>query len=115
MENNLKIKIYLHYEDQGVVQPDGTIGTQNIKDYYVNVPLINEYHLYDDYVDVQRDPLRVDMQRQLINPWFIELGFFESVKTTGITGATSNNNHVLVPANQNLIRKAENFSITINK
>lgn len=115
MENNIKIKLYLDIIDQGIVQPNGTVGTQNINDFYVNIPLKREIKVFDKYIDVQRDPLRLDMQRQLINPWFIELGFFNSIKSTGITGTSSNNYNILVPSVQNLIKKAEIFSITINR
>lgn len=115
MENKIKIKLYLPIVSDGVLQPDGSLGTQNISDYHVNLPLKRQMKLLGDYVDVQFDPLRLDMQRQLINPWFIEFGFFETIKTTGITGTSSNNLNVLVPISQNLIRKANIFSITINR
>lgn len=115
MEKNFKIKLFLDLRENGVVQPDGTYGTQNQYDYFVNIPIVRKYKLMDDYVDIQLDPLRVDMQRQLINPWFIEFGFFESIRSTGITGATSTNYNILVPSTENIIKKAEIFSITINK
>lgn len=115
MENKLELKLYLDLRENGVVQPDGTYSSQNYRDYYVNINLNRNFKLIEPYVDIQLDPLRVDMQRQLINPWFIEFGFFESIKTTGITGKTSNNLNVLVPSIQNLIKKADNFSITINR
>lgn len=115
MNKNFKIKLYLDLRSDGVVQPDGTYGTQNINDYYINLPLVRKMKLVDEYIDVQIDPLRVDMQRQLINPWFIEFGFFESIRSTGITGTSLNNYNVLVPTTENLIKKAEIFSITINK
>ena len=114
MEKNLKIKLYIDYRPDGIVQPDGTYGTQNHKDFYFNVKLNRELKLFDDYVDVELDPLRVSMERQLINPSFIEFGFFESIKSTGISGNTNSNN-TLVPTTQNIIKKAEIFSITINK
>ena len=115
MEKNFKVKLYLDLREDGVVQPDGTYGTQNNKDYYVNLNLNREIRIIDEYIDIQKDPLRVDMQRQFINPWFIEYGFFESIRSTGITGTSSNNYNVLVPTTENLIKKAEIFSITINK
>lgn len=115
MENKLEIKLYLDIRENGVVQPDGTYSSQNYRDYYVNVNIGRNFKLIEPYVDIQLDPLRVDMQHQLINPWFIEFGFFETIKTTGITGKTSNNFNVLVPTIQNLIKKADNFSITINR
>lgn len=112
-DNIIKIKLFLQKEPEGVVQPNGFIGTQNTRDYYVNFPLNKESRLLGDYVDIQFDPTRFDMQRQLINPWFIEFGFFESLTTTGITGKTSNNYNVAVPISQNLIKKANILSIDI--
>lgn len=115
MDKNYKVKLYLDLREDGVVQPDGTYGTENKNDYYINLNLIRKFKIHDSYVDVQLDPLRVNMQRQLINPWFIEFGFFESIRSTGITGSTSTNYNVLVPSVENIIKKAEIFSITINK
>lgn len=115
MEKKIKIKLFLQSEPEGVVQPMGILGTQNISDYFVNIPLTRKTKLIGDYIDVQFDPLRLNMQRQLINPWFIEFGFFESITTTGITGVTSDNYHTVVPVSKNLIKKANILSITINR
>jgi len=115
MENNIKIKLFLDERDNGIVQPNGSVSTQNVNDFFVNIPLTREIKLFDKYVDIQKDPLRLDMQRQFINPWFIEFGFFEGIKTTGITANTINNTTLPVPSSQNLIKKAEIFSITINR
>jgi hypothetical protein len=115
MENNIKIKLFLDERENGIVQPTGTVGTQNLNDFFVNIPLTREIKIFDRYIDVQKDPLRLDMQRQFINPWFIEFGFFEGLKSTGITAGTTNNTSTIVPSNQNLIKKAEIFSITINR
>jgi hypothetical protein len=114
MEKNFKIKLYIDSRPDGIVQPDGTYGTQNHKDFYLNVKLNREFKLFDDYIDVELDPLRISMQRQLINPSFIEFGFFESIRSTGISGKTNNTN-TLVSTTQNIIKKSEIFSITINK
>ena len=37
----------------------------------------------DDYVDVDIDPTRATVERQLINPFFMELGFFEDITSIG--------------------------------
>lgn len=115
MDDNLKIKLYLDLREDGIVQPNGTYSTQNYTDYFININLNKKTKIIDEYIDVQKDPTRVDMQRQLINPSFIEYGFFESIRTTGISGTSSNNYNILVPSTENIIKKAEIFSITINK
>ena len=53
------------------------------------------------------------MERQLINPWFTEFGFFDSIKTTGITGKTGD--FRIVPELQDVSKKAKIFSIDINR
>ena len=114
MKNNkLQIKLFLDKRPQGVVQPDGTFGTQNVNDYYVNINLTSEFTIIDEYIDIEMDPFRTSMERQLINPWFTEFGFFESVKTTGITGRTRD--YQIVPELQDVSKKAKIFSIDINR
>ncbi len=113
MEPKLKIQLYLDKRELGVVQPDGTYGSQNHTDYYVNIHLNRRYNIIDEYIDIAIDPLRTEMQRQLINPWFIEFSFFESITSTGIAGKFDD--LTLVPVSENLIKKAEKFKIDINK
>ena len=112
-DNKLKIKLFLDKRPQGVVQPDGTLGTQNINDYYVNINLKSEFTIIDEYIDIEMDPFRTSMERQLINPWFTEFGFFDSIKTTGITGKTKD--FQIVPELQDVSKKSKIFSIDINR
>jgi len=109
MEPNIKIKLFLDKREQGIVQPDGTYSTQNYSDYYFNVFLTRELKIIDEYIDIQLDPLRVRMEKQLINPWFIEFGFFGDIGSTGISASTNVNNY------KTIINKAKLFSIDINK
>lgn len=112
-DNKIKIKLYLNKRPNGVVQSDGTYGTQNLNDYYVNINLTSEFNIIDEYIDIQLDPFRTIMDRQLVNPWFNEFGFFESIRSTGITGRT--NNTQIVPELQDVQRKAKIFSIDMNR
>lgn len=111
-DNTLKIKLFLEKRPNGIVQPSGTLGTQNVKDYWVNVNLTREYGIIDEYIDIEMDPYRAVLEKQNVNPWFVEFGFFESIKTTGISGKTKD--YQIVPELQDAIRKAKVFSIDIN-
>lgn len=113
MKNQIKIKIHLDKRDLGIVQPDGTYSTQNHSDFFVNINLNKRFKLFDDYVDVQKDPFRTEMDRQFINPWFIEFGFFESIAYAGLSGKTKD--YKIVPDLQDAVKKAKIFSIDINR
>lgn len=112
-DNKLKVKIYLDKRPEGVVQPDGTYGTQNVSDYYVNINLTREINIIDEFIQVEIDPYKTQMERQKVNPWFVEFGFFESLKTTGISGKTRD--YRVVPELQDFQKKAKIFSIDINR
>jgi hypothetical protein len=112
-DNKLKVKLFLDKRPEGIVQPDGTFGTQNINDYYVNINLCREMSIIDEYIDIQLDPFRTSIERQLVNPWFNEFGFFESIISTGISGKTRDMQ--IVPELQNVQKKAGIFSIDINR
>lgn len=112
-ENKLKVKLFLDKRPNGIVQPDGTTGTQNINDFYVNVNLKREINIIDEFIQIEMDPYRTEMNRQNINPWFIEFGFFDSIKTTGISGKTRD--YAIVPELNDVQRKAKIFSIDMNR
>lgn len=113
MDSTLKIKIFLDKRDNGIVMPDGSLGTQNVKDYYINVNLMREINIIDEFIDIQLDPYRTQLDKQTINPWFHEFGFFESIKTSGISGKTRD--YIVVPELQDAVRKARIYSIEINR
>lgn len=112
-QNKLNVKLFLDKRKDGIVQPDGTYSTQNSSDYYVNVKLTREINIIDEFVQIDVDPFRTDMERQNLNPWFIEFGLFDSIKTTGISGRTRD--YSIVPDLQNVQGKAKIFSIEINR
>lgn len=113
MENKIKTTIHLDKREPGIVQPNGGYASSNINDYYINVKLNRKIKIFDDYVDIQKDPFRTEMDRQNINPWFIEFGFFESITYAGITGKT--NDYKVVLESQDIVKKAKIFSIDINR
>jgi hypothetical protein len=48
-------------------------------DFYIPVLLTKTETLYE-YVEVFRDTSIYDIERQEINPWYVEFGFFDSIK-----------------------------------
>lgn len=105
MEQRFKIELFIDKRSNGILQPNGTLGVKNHSDFYVNVPLSRNITLFEDYVNIAIDPFRTSIERQLINPYFIELGFFETVDS--ITASTKS----MFP----IIGKAAQYDITINK
>lgn len=90
----VKITLFLDKRSQGIIQPDRTYGTQNYADFHVNFPLYRTTKLID-YVNIYKDPFRTSIQRQLVNPFFLELDFFKTITNiknmdkTGISGKTN--------------------------
>lgn len=104
-KNTIHCKLFLDKRKNGVVQPNGSVGTQNHSDYYINIPIKRTIKKFDDYINVEKDPLRVKINRQQINPYFIELAFFETIKSFESTGAI----------HDNIEEKSKTFNIKINK
>lgn len=107
MEPIQKISLFLDKRDLGVVQPDGSYKKQNHSDWYINVNLCSESKLVDEYIHTYMDPFKTVMTRQLINPYFIEFGFFETVKSFSSSTDTS--------VYSNIETKAPLYGIEINK
>jgi hypothetical protein len=79
MEEFKKYKIRLNKVPGGaIMRSDGILSDTYDKDFYITVPIMKTVDV-DEYVDVAIDPLRLVVNRQLINPYFLELGFFENV------------------------------------
>jgi len=107
-----KITLFLDKRDLGVFQPNGSYGTKNNSDWYINVPFIKTFKLVDDYVHVYLDPFRTSMNRQLINPYFIEYGFFETISSFSGNNVDITVNNSDMP---NIDFKAKLYGIDINK
>lgn len=104
-QNIMQVQVSINKIKGGIVQPDGSLGLSNSKDFYINIPLIKTYKKIDDYINIDKDPLKTQINRQLINPCFLEFLFFETVK-----GIQNTNN-----PSEGIIEKAKQFNITINK
>lgn len=102
MDEILKYSLFLDKRDVGIKNQNGTYGTQNEFDWYINIPITTTFKLVDSYVQTYLDPFKTTMPRQMINPYFIEYGFFENVDSvSGNTGS-------------DITSKANKFGITIN-
>lgn len=98
-----KVSLFLDKRSLGILQPDRTYGTKNHSDWYVVVPFFKTNRLVDEYVHTYIDPFKTKMERQLVNPYFIELGFFEDIQSySASTGV-------------NIETKAPAYNIPVNK
>ncbi len=107
MEPTYKVSLFLDKRDLGVLQPDRTYGKQNHSDWYITVPFIKSDRLVDEYIHTYMDPFRTTMTRQLINPYFIEFGFFENIQSF-----SASTDGVSI---HNIETKAPLYNIDINK
>ena len=108
-----KYTLFLDKREFGILQPDLTYGSKNYSDYYVNVILLKNNNLID-YVQKYLDPTTNTIERQEINPYFMELDFFRTIKS--ISGDT-----ILITtasteySASTIYGKSELFKIDINK
>lgn len=110
METANKITLFLDKRELGILQPDSSYKKQNHSDWYVNVSLIKTTKLVDDYVHTYLDPFRTSITRQLVNPYFIEYGFFETIQS--YSGSV---NVYIGSSEVNIDSKAKLYNIDINK
>ena len=106
MEPTYKISLFLDKRDLGILQPNRTYGKKNHSDWYVTVQLDRSTKLVDDYVHMYMDPFRTTIERQMINPYYIEFGFFENIQS--YSSSTKG-------AIYNIETKAPLYKIEINK
>jgi hypothetical protein len=106
MEDVKKYQIRLNkIGESSIVRSDGVIANTYDKDFYITVSIFKKNKV-EGYVNVDVDPLRLVVERQFINPYFIELGFFEDIDS--VLSQNSNNNN-------SVQEKAEKYGITINR
>ena len=101
-----KISIFLDKRDLGILQPDRSYGTKNHSDWFIPITLTQSNRLVDEYVHTYMDPFRTAMPRQLINPYFVEFGFFETIQSFS---ASTDGVDI-----HNIQTKAPIYNITIN-
>jgi hypothetical protein len=106
MKEVFKYKIRLNkIPGGGIVTSSGVISDSYDKDFFITLPIYKTEDL-EGYVGVEKDPLKTTLQRQLINPYFIELGFFENIKSV-----LSGNTKTLYSVEE----KSQIYGIDINK
>jgi len=81
--------IYLRKEGDKIVNANNTYGTLSNHDWYVDLILTKSMTL-DGYVQINRDDFTYEIERQNINPYFYELGFFETITQIGYNQDTLN-------------------------
>jgi hypothetical protein len=92
------------YPNLGIQRSDGYISDSYDKDFYINIPIFKE-NVISDYVNVFIDPTKLEIERQFINPYYIELGFFKNI--TSILKESSNNK-------SSVEEKSYNYNLKIN-
>jgi hypothetical protein len=105
MDEVKKYKIFLDKREEGIRSKNGQIGQFNQYDFYVTVSIFKNIEI-DDYVNVEIDPLRYQVERQEINPYFIELGFFEDIESVDSR---------FINDTKSVMNKSKNYNIEINK
>jgi|ERR1035437_2023615 hypothetical protein len=103
MDETIKITLFLDKRSSGIIEPNGTYGTRNYSDWFITIPLVKTQVL-DDYMKTYKDTNTSFIPRQLINPYFINYGFFETIQSYSSGTST----------NENISTKAPLYNITIN-
>jgi hypothetical protein len=111
-EEVVKYKILLDKRDNGIPQPNGTFDNQNSSDYHISIPLYKSFTKYDSYITIDKDKTTTIIERSNFNPFFIELGFFTSIKATSTSGQTTVNSYF---DNETIYTKSNFYNIKINK
>src|ERR1035437_4611793 len=82
MEDSIyKISLFLDKRDLGILQPNGSYGKKNSKDWYITIPFVRTNKIVDDYIHTYMDPFKTVIQRQVANPYFMDYGFFETIQS----------------------------------
>jgi len=103
-----KISLFLDKRELGILQPDGSYGKTNNKDWYIIIPFVTENKIINDYIQIYLDPFKTTMERQLVNPYFMDYGFFETIKS--FSSSTEN-----VGSDLFIKTKSKVYNIDINK
>ena len=78
METQRQEEIQLRIISGSVVTSVGGLATYYDSDWYLNVMLTKDIEL-TNYVEINKDATKYTINRQNINPYFYELGFFETI------------------------------------
>jgi len=78
MEIQRQEEIQLRIISGSVVTSVGGLATYYDSDWYLNIMLYKDVE-FTDYVEINKDTTQYTIDRQNINPYFYELGFFETI------------------------------------
>lgn len=67
----------------GFVYSDKSVNANPENDFILPIFLTKKYNYYE-YVDVKKDDTIIPIQRQNVNPYFIEYSFFDDVSRVGL-------------------------------
>jgi hypothetical protein len=87
MEIQKKESFFLRKEGDKIVNENNTLGTLSNHDWYIDL-ILRKSMVLDGYVQINRDDFIYEIERQIINPYFYELGFFETIKQVGYNSST---------------------------
>lgn len=79
MEFQRKEKIQITVVSGKVETSTASLSNYYDYDWYVNIILSKDIE-FTDYIEVNRDTYQLTIDRQEINPYFYELGFFETIQ-----------------------------------
>ena len=106
MEEVFKYTVRLNINPGGGIRTStGLVADSYDKDFFITLPIYKTQDI-EGYVEVEKDPLKTVVNRQLINPYFIELGFFENINSV-LSGSSQ--------AKFNVEEKSQKYGIDINK
>ncbi len=89
MEIQKKESFFLRKEGDKIVNENNTLGTLSNHDWYVDL-ILSKSMTIDGYVQINRDNFIYEIERQNINPYFYELGFFQTIKQIEYNSSTLN-------------------------
>jgi hypothetical protein len=78
----IKDTLYLRKEDDKIINSNNTTGFISDNDWFLTIPIYKSTSS-DGYVVINKDNFIYKIERQNINPYFYELGFFETIEQIG--------------------------------
>ena len=107
MEDKRNITLFIDKRVQGIIQPNRTFKDINSSDFFITVALTKNAKPTDEYVEVFKDETKVSIERQEINPFFLELGLFNTVVKIEDSGD-------VVDKVKSIKGKSDRFNVEIN-
>lgn len=109
-EDIYSVKLYLENTSNNLTKKESGITSSN---FFLNIPLVKTGKKIEDYINIEKDPFKTQMERQNINPLFIEFSFFNTIQSI----SKSDDINILSFTNDyNFIEtKADKYQIQINK